>query len=153
MDVTYYQTAELRLDNTYRVLQAYAPRPVMPFAARENGDVKVVSLDGTKTYWYESGTIRQESPMGYTLVFPVKPSFEEAFHRRPVGAYYEFHKDGAVTFQQGQVTQHWSAPVFRPVTQGIISFTHACKNWIVFDDECEGCGGSITDDSSYDSSS
>ena len=152
MDVTYYQTAELRLDTTYRVMQTYALRPIMPFAARGRGDIKVVSLDGTKTYWYESGSIRQELPMGHTLFFPAKPTFDEAVHQRSVGAYYEFHNDGAVTFQQGHVTQHWSAPVFRPVTQGIIVFAHACKNWIVFDDECDECGA-MTDDSSYDSSS
>jgi hypothetical protein len=155
MDITFYQTAELRLANVYNALQTYALRPLLPFAARNKGDVKIVGSNGIITYWYKNGTIRQELPSGHTLLFPPKPTFKEAFENPPTGYYYEFHQDGSITIQVKDHVAHWSANVLGPITHGATYYTHMCKKWLVFDDECSGdCSRACdcSDDESRDDS-
>lgn len=138
MDISFYQTAELHLAHTSKVFQTYLLRPIMPLAARGKGDVKVVGTNGVVTYWYKNGTIRQELPTGDSLLFLPKPTFQEAFEKRPSGQYYEFHPDGSVTRHAKDQNSHWSAYVAGPITHGATFHTHVCRNWLVFDDECTG---------------
>jgi hypothetical protein len=133
---TINQSCEVRLANG-KVLQGYSLRPVMPAVARGKGHVKVASLDGSKTYWYTDGLVRQELPGGEIILFPAKPTLADAVKSKPDGSYYEFGADRSVTFQRGSFILHWSSTVKGPVTIGQISFTHNCKNWFAFDGECD----------------